>query len=201
MEVVLKEIPEKSILVMLSVVLAGAVVVIFLSLPDKDTPQSKLLLEIAKILTAGLVVGILSAWAKQLFERVATRREKEKAISAKSQGLFRLLQRASHEAIRSVTDEKLSDVASFDLLFRYGGVDFEDLLEEWEALEPDGPVREVRASYNQLRTHFNEPRLSPAFRKELEELAVAWSGEFAVRALGGKRSSPGRLTSGSRATR
>jgi hypothetical protein len=183
----MKKIHEESILVILSALLVAAIIVIFLLLPNTETPRSRLLVEIAKILTAGLIIGILSVWVKQLFEKVIMRRENEKATFARKKELFQLLRRATREAYDGVDDEK-HQVGNFNILFKSDNNDFEDLLDEWEAFEPDGPVIKVRNSYKKLKEEFNnESKLTGSLREDIKKAALEWYKEFAAYAVGSRK--------------
>jgi len=172
---------------MLSIVgtiLIAGVVAIYLTLPQTTTPRSTFLIEVAKILASGVVVGIIGIWAKQALERAADRKQQFEARLAAQRAFFKSLQAATREALRSLSDPRFSDVGRFDYLFKVEDTDFESLLDQWEVLEPAGPARQVKSSYKVLEEEFNRVHLVPEFRDRAKKEVLEWTKQFSSRALG-----------------
>ncbi len=166
------------------IILTAGVVAIYLTLPNTVNPRATFLIEVAKILASGVVVGILGVWAKQALEHAVERKQQLETRLAAQRGLFKSLQAATREALRSLRDPKESDVGRFDYLFKLEDTDFESLLDQWEVLEPAGPARQIRSLYQDLEAEFNKIRLAPQFRDKAEKEVLKWSKQFSSRALG-----------------
>jgi hypothetical protein len=180
----MKQQTDTWILSIVGTILIAGVVAIYVTLPETTNPRATFSIEVAKILASGVIVGIIGVWVKQALERAAERKQQVDARLAAQRGLFKSLQAATRGALRLLRDPHVSSVGPFDNLFRVDDADFESLLDQWEVLEPAGPAKQVKSSYQVLEEEFNRVRLAPEFRDRAKNEIIEWSKQFASRALG-----------------
>jgi len=168
-------------MILILAAIAG-VIAIGLKLPNNDTPRATFLVEVAKILTAGVIVGFLGGGLKQLLDNAAEKKQKLEAQLATKKALYKSLQDATHKALRDLRDPKYR-VGSFDAILFHENRDFEALIEEWESFEP-GPAGAVKSEYLALEDEFNKSGvLSDEFREKAKGELLAWSKQFSSWAL------------------
>jgi hypothetical protein len=183
MEDSMKQLKEKLILWIVGLILVTVVVAIYQKLPDAETPKATFLIEVAKILLSGVVVGILGVWAKQALEGAVERKKQLEVRLTAKRDLFKSLHVATREAIRSFRDPVLR-AGRFDYLFKVDDMDFEGLLDQWEVLEPAGPARQIRSTYQDLEAEFRTVGLGQQLRDKAEREVMKWSKQLSSRILG-----------------
>lgn len=175
---------EMWLLIIVGGLMAAGVVGIGLYLPVKESPKATYLIELGKILAAGLIVGILGVWAKQVFERVALNKQELVLRAAARKELFETLEMGARKALRLIRDPNYDAARSFSILFAVKGSDFEALLVRWKELEPDA-ANLVLSSYIKLESAFNKQYLSQEFRDIAKPEIQGWAKQFSSRIMGG----------------
>ena len=169
--------------------------------------------EIAKILLTGITVGIVGAALKFLLDdslkqREETRERTQKAIDAAQEaervkaaslieqqqariegirGTLGYLEQSCRAAMRILRSDDYIVGWEFYQLFegRRRNLDYEDLLDEWEAFEeiPEGedgtsrkgPVADARATFAKISRTFTRLESNVEYRKELVEEISNWA--------------------------
>lgn len=165
------------------IIIAGiaGVVAIGLTLPGTENPRATFLVEVAKILAAGVVVGFLGGGAKRLWDHAAERKRQFEDQLTTQKALFKSLHTATRKALRSLRDPGYSRGDSLDTLLHEDG-DFEELLDQWEILEPAVAIK-VKSSYKVLEEDFKNPHLTPELRSRAKKELLEWSKEISPRAF------------------
>jgi hypothetical protein len=181
LEVQMKRQRDTWILGIAGLVLVAGVVAIYLALPalpKTENPRATLLIEVGKILAAGVVVGILGVWAKQVLEGAAERRRQLEAQLTAKRDVFKSLRVATREALSRLRDPTLTYVG-FDHLF---AVDFRSLLDRWEELEPAAKpgIQGLRSSYEELEAEYNKVGFAEEFRTDAVRALLKWSTQFSL---------------------
>ncbi len=161
-----------------------------------ETPRDKLLVSLGGTLATAFTVGVLGVWAKMLFSDLEDKRTAQRAAEAAArqhhqqlQETFSALRKACRTALTDLRDKR-GRVARLDAPFKAGSQDleYEDHLDTWERLEPDGIVQRARSAYGALgpllEASLQEGGSSEEFARDAEAAIRGWMRYYAARSVG-----------------
>jgi hypothetical protein len=185
----MKKIKAELLIGCIVILIVTCVALIYSSLEgdSSKTPRDELKIEIAKVLTTVLGIGILGLFAKQLLGRIEKEREARRIERTTLRDTFDSLKKSCRKAIEGLKDPKAS-ATSFSTWFKHpeSWDEFDDLLDVWRQLDPESAAKigEVRTSYRRFQDESVAVGEGPEFRKKAVTEIQEWLRYFTARWIG-----------------
>ena len=159
-----------------------------------ETPRVKVLLSIVQPLLTFWLVGVFGMIAKQILEEAQKEKEKRAAAAQKKKEeddlrrslmaqTFRALLQQCRGVYRSILAKspmnRLHDL--FDVYKGQGGLGYDDLLDEWETIESDGPVEKARSDFIELARRYDAAEDKVDVRESTQRQINAWLEYYVAR--------------------
>ena len=157
-----------------------------------ETERNQALIEIIKVLMQALMIGVLGVWIKHLFSEAAKIKERDRLQAEADAESKRKRRDAAEWAFRHLKKLCLQTARTAILPGRgsatgvFGAAEghtYEDLVDYWFSIEPDGPANKAADAFRKLMEQLRAPedKMTPEKSQLIKETCSSWAKYYESR--------------------